>query len=299
MDWSFKYLFGTPENKQNLIGFLNLMLMPESPIDDVEFMNNESLPVSPEQKECVFDILCKDKNGERYLIEVQNQQAWNMKERIIYYTYRLIDRMGKRGSEWDYQDIRKVYSICIMNFNYEDTPVLRRDIQLYDVKYQKIFSDKLNIILIQMPCANGLNLDECNLYYENLLILLQQMHKGMKTKEELKKEVADTKLPQGTKELFYKVLDTAEVASLPEEEQMRYESNLKNYMDTMSCIRFAREEGAAEAFDKGVEKGIEKGVVIGAEQSKMQIAKSLKAKGFDASLIAECTGLTIEEIEKL
>ncbi|MBQ7773861.1 MAG: PD-(D/E)XK nuclease family transposase, partial [Bacteroidales bacterium] len=58
LDWAFKYLFGTPENKPNLIAFLNLMLMPESPIVDVEFMNNESLPDSPEMKECVFDIIC-------------------------------------------------------------------------------------------------------------------------------------------------------------------------------------------------------------------------------------------------
>ncbi len=171
MDWSFKFLFGTEENKPNLIGFLNLMLMPESPIVDVEFMNNESLPESEEMKECIFDLICKDKNGEQYLIEVQNRPIENMRERIIYYTCRLVDRMGRRGSEWDYQDIKKVYSICIMNFNYEKDPVLRRDIQLCDVNTRKIFSDKLNIILIQMPCMRGMKIGECDKYYEYLLFL--------------------------------------------------------------------------------------------------------------------------------
>lgn len=94
LDWSFKYIFGTEENKSNLIGFLNLMIMPDVPIVDVEFMNNESLPVSQELKEGVFDIVCRDNSGERYLIEVQNRQVDNMKERIIYYTCRLVDRMG-------------------------------------------------------------------------------------------------------------------------------------------------------------------------------------------------------------
>lgn len=218
LDWSFKYIFGTEENKSNLIGFLNLMIMPDVPIVDVEFMNNESLPVSQELKECVFDIVCRDNSGERYLIEVQNRQVENMKERIIYYTCRLVDRMGKRGSEWDYQDIKKVYSICIMNFIYEANPLLRRDIQLCDINTKEYFSDKLNIIMIQMPCAGGLKFEECRNYYEFLLILLQEMHTGMKTKEELKREVCATRLPQGTKELFYNVLDTAEVASLSEEE---------------------------------------------------------------------------------
>ena len=109
LDWSFKYLFGTEESKPNLIGFLNLMLNPKALIIDVQFMNNESLPVSAEHKGCVFDILCKDTNEDRFLIEIQTAQAVNIVDRIIYYTCRLIDRMGKKGSEWDYKDIKKVY----------------------------------------------------------------------------------------------------------------------------------------------------------------------------------------------
>lgn len=69
-----------------------------------------------------------------------------------------------------------------------------------------IFSDKLNIILLQLPCIKVQNISECTLFYEHLLYLLQQMHNGMKTLEEL----------------FYKVLDTAKVASLSEKDRMRY-----------------------------------------------------------------------------
>ena len=68
----------------------------------------------------------------------------------------------------------------------------------------------------------------------------------MKTVEQLKKEVEETKLPQATKELFYKVLDTADESSLSESQRMRYESDLKNYMDTMSCIEFAEIKGKTE-----------------------------------------------------
>lgn len=109
------------------------------------------------------------------------------------------------------------------------------------------------------------------------------MRDGMKTVEQLKKEVEQTTLPQGTKELFYKVLDTADVASLSEKDRMRYESDLKNYMDTMSCIEFAtltgREEGKAE--------------------EKAAIARSLKLKGIDILTVSECTGLSPEEIGRL
>ena len=146
-----------------------------------------------------------------------------------------------------------------------------------------VFSDKLNIILLQLPCLKAESISECTANYEFMLYLLNQMQGDMKIVEQLKQEVAQTQLPQGTKELFYRVLDTADVESLSENERMRYESDLKNYMDTMSCIEFATLTGRAEGLAEG----------------KVSITKSLKAEGIDIFIISKTTGLTVEEIEKL
>ena len=146
---------------------------------------------------------------------------------------------------------------------------------LYDVRGQKVFSDKLNIVLLQLPCLRARSIHECSQQYEFLLYLLNQMHKGMKTIEELKLEVAQTALPEETKELFYKVLDTADVASLSESDRIQYESDLKNYRDTMSCIEFARHKGISD------------------------IAAKMKVKGISPDVIADCTGLSVEEVSKL
>lgn len=110
------------------------------------------------------------------------------------------------------------------------------------------------------------------------------MTTGMRTIEELKAEVAATCLPQETKEVFYQVLDTADEASLSEKERIRYESNLKAYRDTMSCIKFAEARGET------------RGEARGEAKSKLEIARSMKNKGLDCALIAECTGLSVEEI---
>ena len=113
----------------------------------------------------------------------------------------------------------------------------------------------------------------------------------MKTIDQLKQEIANTTLPQETKEVFYRVLDTADVGSLSEKDQMRYESALKNYLDTMSCIEYAtvkvREEGKAE------------GKAEGEFEAKVSIAKSMKDKGLDNKIIVECTGLSVEQIDAL
>lgn len=299
LDWTFKHMFATEESKSNLIGLLNLILMPQVPIVDVTYLNNEVLPVAPEMKGCVFDIICEDENGERYLIEMQNQKAMNVKERIIYYTCRMIDRMGLRGGKWNYQDIKKAYTICMMNFTYEANPILRRDIQLYDSKTGELFSDKFNIILLQLPCIKAANISECNMFYEHLLYLLKEMHKNMKTMDELKQEVAATVLPQDTKDLFYRIIDTAEVASLSEQDRIRFEAEWKGYLDTMSCLEMAKEEGKEEGMEKGIEKGIEEGVAIGRMNEKHDVAKTMKSMGMDNETIARCIKLSVEEIEKM
>lgn len=249
--------------------------MPDVPIVDLTYLNNEVLPVALELKGCVFDIICEDENGERYLIEMQNQEARNVKERIIYYTCRMIDRMGLRGGKWNYQDIKKAYTICMMNFTYEANPILRRDILLYDSKTGELFSDKFNIILLQLPCIKAANICECNKFYEHLLYLLKEMHKNMKTMDELKQEVAATVLPQDTKDLFYRIIDTAEVASLSEQDRIRFEAEWKGYLDTMSCLEMAEERGVKN------------------------VAKSMKTDGVDYAVISKYTNLTIAEIDKL
>ena len=295
VDWSFKYLFGTEQSKPNLMGFLNLLLMPDVPIVEIKYLNSEVMPVTQGLKGCAFDIICEDANGDKYLIEMQNAPVDNIKERILFYTCRIIDRMARRGSEWDYKDIKRVYSICLMNFTCEDRPKLRRDVKLYDVDDLVLFSDKLNIIFLQLPCLKAENINECCLYYEYLLYLLQEMKRDMKTIEELKAEVASTQLPSQTKELFYEVLETADIASLSERDRLRYESDLKNYMDTMGCIRYAEKRGKEEGREEGIAEGEAKGIAKGIAK----VARSMKQTGMPVELIAKYTGLSVQEIENL
>lgn len=283
VDWGFKYLFGTEKNKPNLIGFLNLLLMPQEEIVDVIFMNNESLPASPEHKGCIFDIICEDQKGEKYLVEMQNQFVGNIRERIIFYTCRMIDRMGERGDDWDYIDIKKVYTICLMNFTYEESPKLRRDVLLYDVNDCKQFSDKLNIILLQLPCLMDKSIHDCRMKYEYLLYLLREMHKNMKTIEELKAEVRATVLPEETKEVLYRFLERADIGSLSKSERLQYEAEMKFCRDAMNRVRFAEKKGREE----------------GESEAKVSIAKSMKAEGMDIVVISRCTGLAVEQIEVL
>ena len=121
----------------------------------------------------------------------------------------------------------------------------------------------------------------------------------MKTIEELKAEVASTQLPQLTKELFYKVLETADIASLSERDRLSYESDLKNYMDTMGCIRYAEKRGKEEGREEGLEVGRAEGREEGRKQQQLEIARSMKEGGMSAEMIARYTGLSVQDVEKI
>ena len=60
-----------------------------------------------------------------------------------------------------------------------------------------------------------------------------------------------------------------------------------------------REIAFAEGEARGIERGIQQGFSDGARQKALETAKAFKQLGFDITKIAEGTGLSVEEIEKL
>ncbi len=294
VDWGFKYLFGTERSKKNLIGFLNMLLEFDDPIVDLSYLNNENIPLDKDGRECIFDILCKDSKGEMYLIEVQNAGIGYMHNRMLYYACRLIDQMGEKGQEWKY-DIKKVYSICLMNYAYEKDPVLRRDFMLCEPGTNNLLSDRLNFIMLQLPCLEKDDIEECESFYEKLLYLLIQMKEGMKTIEELKQEVYEHGLSEHIREVFIGVLEDADVASLSPKEKLIYDERLKRYRDNHACLDYAIEKGLRQGLEQGMEKGFEQGMA----KKSLEIAKKMKDKGMDNGSISELTGLSIEQIGDL
>jgi predicted transposase/invertase (TIGR01784 family) len=63
------------------------------------------------------------------------------------------------------------------------------------------------------------------------------------------------------------------------------------------------EDGLSQSRDEdiviGEERGISIGLSQGAHQKAVETAKSLLLKNISIDIVAECTGLSVEEIEKL
>ena len=54
-----------------------------------------------------------------------------------------------------------------------------------------------------------------------------------------------------------------------------------------------------EAREEGIFIGLSQGISQGAQQAKLETAKSMMQRNISIDIVAECTGLSPEEIEKL
>ena len=64
-------------------------------------------------------------------------------------------------------------------------------------------------------------------------------------------------------------------------------------------IRTELDTSFEDGMEKGMEKGIEKGMERGKVEEQRQIAANLKKQGINIETIAQCTGLSVEEINEL
>ena len=86
-DFGFKRLFGTEPNKALLIDFLNVLLPKRHIISELSYRNSEHVGNTKlDRMEAIFDIYCKSKSGERFIVEIQKAKQNFFKDRSVYYS---------------------------------------------------------------------------------------------------------------------------------------------------------------------------------------------------------------------
>ena len=103
--------------------------------------------------------------------------------------------------------------------------------------------------------------------------------------------------------IFFRVFALAEIAKFTPQEQREYEASKMAYRDIKNSIdtakREGKEEGLAEGMEKGLAEGMEKGLAQGMSQRSLEIARTMLAKGMDAAMVMEITGLSESQLKQL
>ena len=91
-------------------------------------------------------------------------------------------------------------------------------------------------------------------------------------------------------------------AYLRHQENVRYQKSLletKLIEGKLEGKLEGRAEGLAEGREEGLAEGREEGRAEGELETKRTIARNMKTTGVDIAVISQCTGLSVDEIEKL
>ncbi|MDF9828972.1 Rpn family recombination-promoting nuclease/putative transposase [Parabacteroides sp. PF5-6] len=281
LDFSFKRLFGQEASKELLIDFLNILLEGERKVEDITFMDKEIPAESWEGRMAIFDILCREKDGTYFIVEMQNSNQFYFFDRALFYLCRMISSQGQKGGDWMFE-ICPVYGIYFLNFRLPGLNKLRTDVILADRDTGLQIDGRLRQIFISLPHFE-LTADECKTDFERWIYLFKYM-------DTLERIPFETK-----KATFRKLLKAAEIESLNSGDRRRYDKMLKDYRDYVNTVEYAKVEG----IEIGMEKGIEKGKLEGKLEGIKAVAFRLKKSGVSLNLIMQTTGLSPEEIKRL
>jgi predicted transposase/invertase (TIGR01784 family) len=265
LDMPFKKTFANESEKEPLIVMLNVFLARKlaSPIVNVDIKNPYIKGQTLENRDSIFDILCEDAKGNKFLVEVQvGKQAYFIK-RVLFYACMAITNSGKKGN-WDF-NYPKIYSLSFLNFELGfGNDDLVQYISLSNEDHPEIRYDYISMVFVRLSKFNK-SLEECHTLQDKLIFSLRHAHE-LKEKPE-----------QFGEEVFDKIFDIAKIAKFSIEERTEYEADMMNKLDQYAIVKCARDEGREEGMEKGVAIGREEGEVRGMERGREEVFSLLES----------------------
>ncbi|SHK61870.1 Rpn family recombination-promoting nuclease/putative transposase [Tepidibacter formicigenes] len=266
VDFVFKKLFGSEENKDILISFINSVLSKENQVKDIKLKNPYNLSSYIKGKMSILDIKAVDEKGIWYDIEMQIAEQSFYDKRALYYWAKVYSEQIESGE--DYFELRKTISINILDFDYLEEEDFHNVYKIYNQKSKKEFSDLFEMHFIE--------LSKFKKEYSEIKTALDRWSAFLCRAYEMEKG----KIPKEIEvdESVKKAIEKLDTMYLEKEEREIYENERKAMMVHKAEIKTAQ--------IKGREEGIK------------EVAKNL-LDVLDNETIAIKTGLSVEEVNRL
>jgi predicted transposase/invertase (TIGR01784 family) len=278
-DLIFKAIFGTDE--EILFDLLNSFSCFEGnhKIENIQILNPEIPKNATRDKIPILDILAKDKQGNKFLIEMQSRTDTEFKQRILFYWSTVYSKAIGRGNS--FKELPKVYS-----FNFVKG-ILFPDSNYHEVFRVKNESNKihltgdLEIHTIELGKFTK-QVEELETELEAWLLLIKkaELLKGGEMKTLTKKNPKTKKAVTKLKFVSYNPKNEYHVLArkMAEFDEASRKVRLEELKEKV------REEGKLEGIKEGIEKG------------KLEMAIKLLKTGMDISIVSEISGLSEKEI---
>lgn len=301
VDFAFKKLFGSEENKDLLISLINAIVSADEQVVEVELKNPYNLADYQAGKMSILDIKAKSENGRWFNVEMQISEDYHFDKRAIYYWAKLVTEQLSEGMM--FKELKKTISINILDFNFiPDTAEVHNCYKIIntatgeDDKLHDIF--ELHYIELRKFIKS---FEQVSTALDRWSTFLTKAH--LLDKNHIPKELA-------TDQAIVKAIAAVD-RMFDEEERLTYEVRMQSLAEVESKIASAIEKGLEQGLEQGLERGLELGLEKGLEQGLTQgreqgmhaasrtIALNMLSKGIDVAAIVELTGLSEQDIDAL
>ena len=304
-DWALKRLLCDKANFGVLEGFVSTLLNEDIHIH--RLLESESNKEEEGGKSNRVDLLAENEKGELLLVEVQGESEFAYFQRILFGTSKLVTEYINSGQ--NYENVKKVYSINIVYF---DLGQGKDYVYHGKTEFRGIHEhDVLNLNPFQ---RQKFGVDEVyQLFPEYYILKVNDFNKWSKvpleqwlyflSTSEIPEEADAPGLPEAREKL--------QMIRMTKDERAAYDRYWMDRAILRNSVITARGEGELEGRAAGFEKGLAEGLAEGrakgiaegrAEGERLKaldVARKLKALGLPATQIAESTGLSLSDIEKL
>jgi predicted transposase/invertase (TIGR01784 family) len=289
VDFAFKKLFGSEENKDLLLALINAILAERVRIEEIELKNPYNLADYQAGKISILDIKARDDRGRWLNIEMQIGQDLNFDKRAIYYWSKLVTEQLSEGMrrpelaegrrpelvEGMFRELKKTISINILDFNFiPDQTAFHNIYKIINTRTGK--DDNLHDLFE----LHYIELRKFRKGYEEIASALDRWITFLTRAHELNRKTIPAQLASDS--AIVKAIEAVD-RMFNEEERDIYEVRMEAIADVDSKI--------ASALAEGEEKGEE-------NKERMMILQASRS-GMDADAIAEMFGLELERVKRI
>ena len=152
VDYAFKRVFGSDENREILLSLLNAVLSSPGtrPLRDIEILNPFSHKETLDDRLAILDIKATDERGREFLIEMQMLAHQSFRERLLYYLAKDYAQQLREGESWEH--LRPVIVVCFINdVLCPETTGYHGRYELLDPDTKVRFSEHWSIHIFELP----------------------------------------------------------------------------------------------------------------------------------------------------
>ena len=289
-DYGFKRLLASERNKDILMHLLNVFISEDTGIiTDISYLPTEMLGIRKEDKFVRYDLYCKNQDGKRFIVEMQNGKQANYADRLrVYTSLATVQNLDK--SDKYYEHVPKVYSFNIMSY---DMPEFKGKKRFFSKIYHKdddndIFTKNIVCYFVELS-KFAAQMETLDMGDERNLMLYMFTNVVYMREDEI----------NNLTPIQMRFYEECQITNFTNMEKQDYVKSLMEYPSVHEMVECERNEAKEEGIQIGIQIGIEQGMQQGETNTKRILVRNMLAKGFEPAIVAEIACLTESEVLEL